>query len=326
VRGAIFGLAVVAFGASPVAAGAQSRESLAEGLFRTARAEMKAGNFASACPKLEESYRLDPVSGTLLNKAVCDESRGRKATAWTEYLRFVQTAPAGDARLPFATARIRLLEPQLARLRITILAAPAGSTLSLDDVALGSAIAGVDLPIDNGSHVAVLVALDGRRVERRFSVEDGEQMGIELELPKAPVSVITSGPVPDGAAGGANSPVRRARTPLRASRSSSRPLLTAGYVTMGVGLAGLASAGILTVLASNEKGTVNAHCPGRLCDDEGLRAASHGAALLRAADVGLVVGALGVLGGGYLLYRAWSVKPVVGGSSNSVVAALEGTW
>src|ERR1019366_2385006 len=59
--------------------------SVATQLFEEGRALLRQGNVAAACPKLEESERIDPGGGTLLNVALCPEQLGRKATAWVEF-------------------------------------------------------------------------------------------------------------------------------------------------------------------------------------------------------------------------------------------------
>lgn len=58
-------------------------KTMATQLFDDAKKLMDAGKAAEACPKLEESMRLDPADGTELRLAYCYELVGRTATAWT---------------------------------------------------------------------------------------------------------------------------------------------------------------------------------------------------------------------------------------------------
>jgi hypothetical protein len=53
----------------------------AQWLFKEARVLMKHDDYATARLKLEESQRLDPSPGTLLNLAICNEHLGQIATA-----------------------------------------------------------------------------------------------------------------------------------------------------------------------------------------------------------------------------------------------------
>src|SRR5688572_25737334 len=105
-------LIVVAwFVAAPSAALAQ-QEGAAEVLFREARAAMRKGDVARACPKFAESYRLDPSLGTLLNLALCEEQQGRIVSAWTKFKHFLDSAPLSDKRREIARERVAELEPR----------------------------------------------------------------------------------------------------------------------------------------------------------------------------------------------------------------------
>ena len=73
---------------------------------------MQAGRFAEACPKFEESMRLDPAIGTLLNLARCYESMGDVPAACQRYAQAEalanaegQTARAGFAQRSRANLR-----------------------------------------------------------------------------------------------------------------------------------------------------------------------------------------------------------------------------
>src|SRR5450432_2466634 len=63
----------------------QTDRTLAQSLFEQGKQLMQAGRYADACPKLEESQRLDPGGGTMLNLALCYEDEGKISTAWADF-------------------------------------------------------------------------------------------------------------------------------------------------------------------------------------------------------------------------------------------------
>src|SRR6185369_5679854 len=70
------------------------RAARAQGLYDAAAELIKAGKFAEACPKLEESQRLDPAMGTQFFLAGCYEKTGRPTSAWSLFLEVAAAAKA----------------------------------------------------------------------------------------------------------------------------------------------------------------------------------------------------------------------------------------
>jgi hypothetical protein len=289
-----------------------------EWLFREGRALMKKGDFLSACPKLEESLRLDPAVGTLMNLAECEERIGRTASAWQRWGAAADQLPARDRRRDTALGRARTLEKSLARLTVKLgAAAPATARVLRDGVLLGDPSLGVALPVDPGIHWIVVTApgREGREVQVRLEV--GEQRAVEVE-PGAPT------PRPRASAAQVALPAGALIPPfanLDLSASGSRPARAArttavGYLLVASGAAALATGGYFALQALAARRDARAACT----DVQGVERCWSNAAMpldqdRRAslfADVGFGVGAAAVAGGLYLLLRrgAPSTGPV----------------
>lgn len=131
---------------------------LAESLFREAKTLLDAGNAAAACPKLEESQRLDPGGGTLLNLAVCHERLGKLATAWAEYDEALALARRDGRkdRAKLADERVKALAPRLPRLTVEVGdARPPELEVTLDGSKVPSAAWGTGMPVDPGEHEVI---------------------------------------------------------------------------------------------------------------------------------------------------------------------------
>src|SRR5262245_57364431 len=83
---------------APSAARAQSASdpATARVLFAEGRKLLAAKNYAEACPKFEESLRLDSGIGAMYNLADCWEKSGRTASAWAMFLDTAAAARAAN--------------------------------------------------------------------------------------------------------------------------------------------------------------------------------------------------------------------------------------
>jgi hypothetical protein len=126
-------------------------------LFREARGLMEKGDIAAACRRFEESQRLDPLPGTLLNMAVCHEREGRTATAWVEFrdAEALARRDGRDDRISLADEHIKALEPRLCTVRIVVgvHADVPALAVTLDGTTLARPAWDTPLPVDPGTHV-----------------------------------------------------------------------------------------------------------------------------------------------------------------------------
>ena len=102
--------------AAPAPGGASDADTArAAALFEQGRESFVAGNLVDACPKLAESYRLDPATGTLMALARCHEQEGKVALAWAELEEALQRARQEGRvdREKYVKERMEVLRPRV---------------------------------------------------------------------------------------------------------------------------------------------------------------------------------------------------------------------
>jgi hypothetical protein len=166
------------------AASAQSSSAQARSLFREARRLMDKKNYAPACPKFEESLRLDPGMGTQFNLAHCWEMIGRTASAWGLFLDVAAAAEASGQRKRERAARERAaaLEAQLSRLQIDVPHPAPGMTVLRAGEEVGPAAWGTAIALDPGTH-SIEVNAPGKRPWSGEVVVDQPGVTVPLEIP-----------------------------------------------------------------------------------------------------------------------------------------------
>src|SRR5678815_971664 len=107
---------------------AQSGDAgIASQLFDAGRDLMKRGDFASACPKLFESARLEPRVGTLARLAECEEKIGHVAAARGHWKDAAELARAQrDDRAAHAEDEFKRVDAIVPRLILKTQSTPPG--------------------------------------------------------------------------------------------------------------------------------------------------------------------------------------------------------
>ncbi len=275
--------AVLACTAPEVAFGQATDAPLAEMLFQEGLKLMAERRFEQACPKLEESQRIEPGIGTLLHLADCYEQAGRLASAWATFQEAIPPArKAGHReREDAALKRVAALEPRLPRLLLLApAAAPTGMVVEREGVVMTAQSLGAPIPVNPG-RIVLVVRAEGH-VEQRVEVTAEEGKTVTLTLPAL---------VPHEAEPAA-APGRRPPPPtgLSGVQIGGIALGAAGLVSLGVGV----GFGVKTIedWSAAEDECVEANA-GWQCTQAGVDAAA-------AADTAGWVSTAGFIAGGAL--------------------------
>ncbi|MEO8796371.1 MAG: tetratricopeptide repeat protein, partial [Polyangiaceae bacterium] len=136
-------------------AGPEENKADAQAAFELGRKLVLRGKFAEACPKFEESERLDPGLGTMLFLADCYEKTGKTASAWGQFREAEAIAiKESDSREQIAHDRAIRLEPKLSKVILQVDPANKveGLHVTRDGDDIGEGVWNTPLPIDPGPH------------------------------------------------------------------------------------------------------------------------------------------------------------------------------
>ena len=296
--------------------------AMAETLFNDAKRKMAAGDFASACPKLAESYRLDAGSGTLTALAVCHEGLGKTASAWTEFIEVVTEArQAGRAdREKFAQQHIDAIEPKLCKLTVVVDAADtrlSGIEVRRDGTVIGQAGWGTAAPVDPGAHTVEAKAAGKRPWSATVTIGPAHDMQTvtvpRLEDAPAPSPPPADQPSPPSMGASSNersesAPAGDATAPAEAEQPSASAGRTQRTLGLVVGGAGLVAAGVGTYFglqAISQTHQANNLCPvASQCGSMDAVSKNDSAKSSALASDILFGGALAAVGAGAILYFA----------------------
>jgi len=219
---------------------------------------MEAGAFEAACPKLAESHRLDPATGTLLALALCHEAQQKTASAWAEFNAVAELASRERRtdRARLAQQRAALLRPRLAyvtvRLAIKLEQLP-DVTITVDGVPLGRPAWNVAIPVDPGRHTLGIRApgmLDGT-----IAMEAMPGESVVVAVPPL-VPKVESKPTPNAV------PSEVTERPAPPQRHL---VPGAAWVAAAIGVASLGAAGYFGLSAIGSSDEADSLCPTDRC-------------------------------------------------------------
>jgi hypothetical protein len=282
-------------------------------LFASAKREQAEGHLAQACASFQESYRLAPRSGTLINLALCHRELGELVTARKELIKALEAAQRdGRAdREAIAIEQLNALERELSWLDV---ATPAdigtnaasvsidGHVLTPEQAAEGS------IALMPGDHNLRIEAHGFDPVELQLHLHAGSRTRVPAQ-PLRPTVIIPQAKRADMSAPApatAPTPAAEQTDPYAAWRTTGLVLTLAG---VGLGLAAGA-------WALERKSVVRKHCDptSRKCDQAGLDAAAVGSTLATASTISCGIGLAGLSG--------WLLLP--GGTLNERASAAAG--
>lgn len=271
----------------------------AQSLFYDARSLMRAGRYGEACPKLEESLRLDPGVGTQFNLADCNEQIGKITTAWAGFLDVAAQSRRANQhdREKLARKRAAALEPRLPRLVIDVNGDSAGLEVQRDGGLVGGAAWGAAIPVDPGTH-RISASAPGRPPwETTVQTPEGATVRVSVPRDLAPVL----GP------------------PSVARRGSAQR--TIGWLSAGLGVAAV-GVGLGFGLASLAHGSDSrTHCTGDACDATGLALREDAIRSGSIATIATLAGGAALAGGLILVITA----PPGGPSSHEPAGKVRAT-
>jgi hypothetical protein len=279
--------------APPAAAGAASGpidDGAIKAKFANALRLHKAGKFDEALPIFRELVQVTQSPNARLYVGLCLEQLGKNAEAYKEMAQTVKDAtahadPKYDQTREAAQAELAVLNVRVGKLVVTLPETPPGLVVNVDGAPIAERDIGASMVLEPGGHRVEATATGQTPVTREVTLEGGETRTVTIAFSKPePVAAPKPHPAPEPPA----------------SRATMR---LAAFSAVGVGGAGLAMFAVTGVMAKGKYNSLKSACGDRPCTDPKYSGdIDSGKTLQTVANVGLVIGVAGLVGGGALFY------------------------
>lgn len=277
----------------------------AQALFDEGRALLDAQRVPEACEKFNQSQRLDPSGGTLLNLAVCHEQQGKTASAWLEYGESWSVALRENRpdRALIAKERMAALEPRLSRILLRV-RPDCACVVTLDGREVPRPVPDLAVPIDPGEHLLEARAPGKQAFSQRIRIM-ADAATTELTIPElAPVPVAPPRPPSH------QMPPVRAGIVARSRPTSTRR--TISYVLAATGLTAAAAGTAFGLQALQFKRLADGECV-EGCSRQGADWSHQAVSSASLANVAFLVSLFAAGGSMYL----WLTEPVARAPRNA---------
>jgi pyruvate/2-oxoglutarate dehydrogenase complex dihydrolipoamide acyltransferase (E2) component len=276
----------------------------------------QANNCSDALPKLERAEKLYHSAVVASRLGECYVNVGRLVEG-TEVLRKVlrepqpaDATPALVKALDRAQRTLDAAKPRIAGLTIKI-AAVQDMRVKLDGNIVPSALLESEVPTDPGEHNIEATAPGFLRSATRVSVGEGEKRSVSLTLSRDPNAAATAPPAAEAVNGQAAA--ARAKSSAEPEQSALAPATpaaarepnrTAAYASLGIGVAGIVTGGVLGFMAIGEGKDLRNQCPNDVCPADQQAAIDSAKRLGNFSTVAFSVGGAGLLLGTVLFFTA----------------------
>jgi len=208
-----------------------------------------------------------PVPPTLLLGYARGAAKNNHFIAADEaYNRIIRAGLPPGAPAPFVKAledakrEVDAMSAHIAHVTINVTGCP-NPTVTLDGAPLPSVVLGVRKPVDPGTHEVKASATGCKDASASFTVGDGKEASSTVTLEKEATPTTTPVATPTVVTTKPTTTPTTAVPPATETSSNGSGLRTAGIVTFGVGVAGLALGAITGGVAIAEHGDLANKCP-----------------------------------------------------------------
>jgi len=262
----------VVFAATPTLAADGEPASPARALFLEGRELAAGGNYAAACPKFEESLRLEVGVGTQFNLADCWEHIGRTASAQALFIGAAASAKAaGQAeREQVLRERAAALEPRLSRLVIEVSDPDPRLVVKRDDLPIDADVLGKAVAVDPATYVIAAKAPGKKPWKQSVTVKAGSKV-VTVEVP-----VLEELEAPEAKPVVAAAPAEKKLPPPVSQPPSSDRDRSPNYKALALGGVGVGALAVGTIFAFRYKSAND--------DAKGICPSSTGCSLQEIAD------------------------------------------